>query len=155
LKHLFAWQGMKSQVKQYVQQCQICLQAKPDRAKYPGLLQPLPVPAGAWQAISLDFIEGLPRSNSYNCILVVVDRFSKYSHFIPLAHPFTAIDVAKVFMVHIFKLHGLPQIIVSDRAESSLASFGSSYSSGQEQNFTSVRPITHKRMAKPNESTSA
>jgi hypothetical protein len=49
------------------------------------------------------------------CILVVVDLFSKYSHFDALKHPFTALSVAKQFMMHIYKLHGLPMPIVSDR----------------------------------------
>ena len=56
----------------------------------------------------MDFIEGFLRSISYNCILVVVDRFSKYAHFLPLSHPFTALQVAVLFMNNIFKLHGLP-----------------------------------------------
>ena len=115
LKQLFAWPSMKKMTKVFVQQCQICLQAKPDRAKYPGLLQPLPVPDGAWQVVSLDFIEGLPMSDYANCILVVVDKFSKYAHFLPLAHPFTALSVAKLFMRHIFRLHGLPLVLISDR----------------------------------------
>jgi hypothetical protein len=50
----------------------VCHQAKPDRSRYPGLLQPLPVPSHAWQVISLDFVEGLPPSGHYNSILVVV-----------------------------------------------------------------------------------
>jgi len=75
----------------------------------------LPVPEFAWQVVSLDFIEGLPKSKHYNCILVVVDKFSKYSHFIALTHPFTAIQVAIQFMDHVFKLHGMPQAMVSDR----------------------------------------
>ena len=54
-------------------------------------------------------------SKHYNCILVVVDKFSKYSHFIALTHPFTAIQVAIQFMDHVFKLHGMPQAMVSDR----------------------------------------
>lgn len=70
---MFAWTAMKKMIQAKLQTCQTCLQAKPDRAKYPGLLQPLPVPTGAWQTISLDFIEGLPKSSHYNCILVVVD----------------------------------------------------------------------------------
>ena len=79
------------------------------------LLQPLPVPDFAWQVVCLDFIEGLPKSNHCNCILVVVDKFSKYNHFILLTHPFTAIQVAVQFMDHVFKLHGMPQAMISDR----------------------------------------
>lgn len=64
--------------------------------------------------ISLDFIEGLPLSLSYNSILVVVDLLTKYGHFIPLRHPFTAASVAKSFHT-VYRLHGLPGAIISDR----------------------------------------
>jgi protoheme ferro-lyase len=63
----------------------------------------------------MDFIEGLPMSKGYNVIMVIVDRFSKYNHYIPMAHPYTAATVAKAFMENIFKLHGIPQSIVSDQ----------------------------------------
>jgi hypothetical protein len=63
----------------------------------------------------MDFIEGLPTSSGYNCILVVVDKFSKYSHFVKLKHPFSALTVAQQYMEHIYKLHGMPTTIVSDR----------------------------------------
>jgi hypothetical protein len=106
---------MKSAVQAYVHSCSVCQQAKPERVKYPGLLQPLSVPPQAWHTISLDFIEGLPRSGHANCILVVVDKFSKYGHFLILSHPFTAARVARVFLDHIYKLHGLPTNIISDR----------------------------------------
>ena len=106
---------MNKAVRDFVSACQVCQQAKPDRSKLPGLLQPLPVPDRAWRIISIDFIEGLPLSGSVNCILVVVDIFSKYAHFIGLKHPFTASSVAKLFFSNVFKLHGLPQAIVSDR----------------------------------------
>ena len=65
--------------------------------------------------ISLDFTEGLPKSGGYNAILVVVDKFSKYAHFVPLKHPFTALDIAKIFMHEIYRLHGMPLGIISDR----------------------------------------
>lgn len=115
VKQLFYWPRMKTSVREFVAACQVCHQAKPDRSRYPGLLQPLPVPSQAWQAILLDFIEGLPQSGSYNTILVVVDRLTKYAHFVLLRHPFTALKVAQVFMAAVYRLHGMPESIVSDR----------------------------------------
>lgn len=114
-RKLFAWPGMKKHIQLFVGACTVCKQAKVEHVKYPGLLQPLPVPEQAWQMISLDFIKGLPRSAMFNSIMVVVDKFSKYAHFVPLAHPFTAFQVAQVFINNIFKLHSLPQSIISDR----------------------------------------
>lgn len=115
VRKLFAWRGLKSAVRDFVAACAICSQAKPDRAKYPGLLSPLPVPSEAWQIISMDFIDGLPTSSSANCIMVIVDKFSKFAHFIPLHHPYTAQKVAQAFLDHIYRLHGMPTHIVSDR----------------------------------------
>jgi transposase InsO family protein len=63
----------------------------------------------------MDFIEGLPLSENKDMILVVVDRFTKYAHFISLKHPITVRTVAKSFIDHIFKYHGLPTVIVTDR----------------------------------------
>jgi transposase InsO family protein len=115
LQALFAWPGLRKHVHAFVKSCPTCQQAKPERVKYPGLLQPLQMPSAAWQVISLDFVEGLPQSKGYNCILVVVDLFSKYSHFVAMKHPFTALSVAKAFMINIYRLHGLPSAMVSDR----------------------------------------
>ena len=115
LKHYFFWPGMKSAVREYVQTCSVCQQAKPDRARYPSLLQPLHVPSSAWDMVSLDFVDGLPRSGNSDTILVVVDKYSKFAHFIPLCHPFTAFSVAKAFMDHVYKLHGMPTSLISDR----------------------------------------
>ncbi|XP_026417065.1 uncharacterized protein LOC113312532 [Papaver somniferum] len=80
-----------------------------------GLLQLIPIPNQAWQHISMDFIEGLPKSEHKDVILVVFDRLTKYNHFIALQHPYTAITVDKAFLHNIFKLHGLPSSITSDR----------------------------------------
>nr|ABF94845.1 retrotransposon protein, putative, unclassified [Oryza sativa Japonica Group] len=115
IKKLFAWPGLKLDVENFVKQCQVCQQAKHEHCRLPGLLAPLPIPKEAWQDISMDFIEGLPRSDGYNAILVVVDRFTKYANFIPLRHPFTASQVAHLVDKTVFKTHGIPRSIVSDR----------------------------------------
>jgi hypothetical protein len=115
LVSLFKWAGMKQFVHSFVRSCHICQQDKPKRSLPVGLLQPLPVPSAPWEMASMDFIDGLPPSHQFNCILVVVDKLSKFAHFIPLKHPYTAIKVAEVFLDNIYKLHGLPQSIISDR----------------------------------------
>jgi hypothetical protein len=74
----------------------------------------LPTPAGAWQDITIDFVEGLPLSDGADSILVVMDRFTKYAHFIPMKHPFSAQQVACVFVDSVVRLHGMPKSIISD-----------------------------------------
>lgn len=115
IKKLFYWKGMKQDVEESIKQCAVCQQAKHEHTHPAGLLQPLPIPAGAWQDISLDFIEGLPVSGNSNAILVVVDRFTKFAHFLPIKHPFTAHQIAHLLLDSVVKLHGLPKSIVSDR----------------------------------------
>lgn len=67
----------------------------------------------------MDFIEGLPKSGKYDTILVVVDRLTNYSHFLPLKHPYTARQVAALFVREIVRLHGYPRTIVTDRDKNS------------------------------------
>jgi hypothetical protein len=112
---LFYWPHMQATIREFVSSCTVCQQVKTERVPYPGLLQPLPVPTKAWSVVTMDFIEGLPTSAGYSCIFVVVDKFSKYSHFLKLKHPFSAIQVAQQYMEHVYKLHGMPSAIVSDR----------------------------------------
>ena len=88
IKKLFCWKGLKQDVENFIRQCQICQQAKHMHSQPHGLFQPLPIPERAWQNISLGFIEGMPKSDGYTVILVVVDLFTKYAHFIPLKHPY-------------------------------------------------------------------
>lgn len=106
---------MKHDIKKFILACQVCQQAKVDHCRPVGWLQPLPVPDHAWQTVCLDFVEGLPKSNKLDTILVVVDKFNNYGHFIPLSHPYIALQVAQVYFDHVYKLHGLPLHIVSDR----------------------------------------
>lgn len=115
VKHLFSWPGLKKHVRQFVAQCSICQQAKSECVAYPGLLETLKTPRKAWQVITMDFINGLPNSSSFDCIMVIVDKFSRYSHFFPLKHPFTTFSVAMAYVKEIYRLHSLPLAIVSDR----------------------------------------
>lgn len=102
-------------VRECVRNCSICQRYKPDNTANPGLLQPLPIPKTLFSDISMDFISGLPKSKGKEVVFMVVDRLSKYGHFFALAHPYSSIDVAQIFMEGVFKLHGLLATIVSDR----------------------------------------
>lgn len=112
---MFSWKGLEQDVEEFVKQCSVFQQAKHEHCKLPGLLCPLIIPNGAWQDWTMDFIEGLPRSEGSNAILVVVDRFTKYVHLFPLKHPFTTVHIAKVVLDNVVKLHGIPRTITSNR----------------------------------------
>lgn len=64
--------------------------------------------------VTLDFVEGLPISRGYNSVLVVVDKLTRYAHFIPLRHPYSVLQVPKAYMDNVFKLYGPPDAMVSD-----------------------------------------
>jgi len=71
----------------------------------------------------MDFIGGLPKSQGKDTILVIVDRLSKYAHFVSLSHPYTAMTVAQAYLDHAYKLHGAPESIVSDRDQIFMSTF--------------------------------
>ncbi|WVZ23326.1 hypothetical protein V8G54_001870 [Vigna mungo] len=104
---LLFWEGMKKEIQQYVLSCAVCQQNKYQTLNPGGLLQPLPIPTHTWSDISMDFIGGLPKTQGVDTILVVVDRLTKYAHFIAIAHPYTAKDIAEIFIKDIVKLHGV------------------------------------------------
>ena len=115
VKQMFFWPKLRKYVMEFVLRCDVCKKCKHETVAQPELLQPLPIPTQAWTNISMDFVEGLPKSKGWDCILVVVNGFTKFSHFIGLTHPFTAQEVARIFLDRVVQLHGVPQTIVSDR----------------------------------------
>ncbi|MBW0578625.1 hypothetical protein O181_118340, partial [Austropuccinia psidii MF-1] len=119
----FHWSGMTQLIKDYVSSCKQCSRNKNIHHKNFGLLKLLPIPNGPWICLSLDFITKLPLSNSFDSILVIVDRFSKMAVFIPTMSSITSLDLAHVFTKNIFSKHGLPSSIVSDRGPLFVSSF--------------------------------
>lgn len=107
---------MKKYVAGYLAWCLECQQIKAEHQHPAGLLQPLPILEWKWETITMDFRTGLPKSKKNNdSIMVVVDKLSKSTHFIPVQFTYRAVQIAHVFMQNIFKLHGLPKTIISDR----------------------------------------
>jgi hypothetical protein len=111
----FWWPAMRKTVERYIRNCVVCRRTKTSRHAPYGFLKPLPVPDKRWAHVSMDYIVSLPESAGCDAILVVVDRLSKMSHFIPCDGVGDTTTTAKRFVDSVFRLHGLPTSIVSDR----------------------------------------
>jgi hypothetical protein len=111
----FFWPKMKKDVNRICGRCITCRKAKSKVLPH-GLYTPLPVPSEPWVDISINFVLGLPRTKrGRDYIFVVVDRFSKMTHFIPCQKTDDATNIADLFFREIVRLHGVPRSIVSDR----------------------------------------
>lgn len=115
LRQRFWWGTLDEDTRDFVNACPVCSKSKPSQKAPAGYLHPLSVPHRPWSHISLDFVTGLPTSNGYTAIMSVVDRFSKMAHFIPLAKLPSAKETAMLMLQNVFRLHGLPTDVVSDR----------------------------------------
>ncbi|KAJ9516246.1 hypothetical protein QJQ45_001132 [Haematococcus lacustris] len=116
LQRHFYWPQMHKTVQEYVRTCDKCQRNKATNQLPPGLLQPLPIPSRNWQQVSMDFIGPLPATpHGHTMIFTVVDKLSKMIHLIPTTTTATTHDTARLFFDHIFKHHGLPEAIISDR----------------------------------------
>jgi hypothetical protein len=120
MKQNFYWPKMDDDARDYVRSCDTCQRDKVSRHRRYGLLQPLDIPYRPWTSISMDFITALPESDGFTQIWVIVDRLTKMAHFIPLrvsegSSESPVEDLAKVFAKEVWRLHGLPSDIVSDR----------------------------------------
>ncbi|QRW23049.1 Retrotransposable element Tf2 protein [Rhizoctonia solani] len=108
------WPGMKSSAKEWVECCPVC-QANQCAHAPVIALKPLEVPPFPFHTISYNFITGFPKSQGHNAILVVIDLFSKFGHFIPTSKKVTAKGLADLFITNVWKLHGLPIKTILDR----------------------------------------
>jgi len=112
----FFWPQMNSWIHDYIGSCEDCQKDKVIRHTRYGLLQPLEVPYAPWDSISMDFITDLPLSDGHDSIWIIVDRFTKMAHFVPLkSDAKKAPDLARIFLREVWRLHGLPSTIISDR----------------------------------------
>ena len=114
---------MSRYIGEYCKACDLCLRTKTQRRKPIGELQPLPVPENRWDVVSVDFITELPESHGYDAVMVVVDSTGKRGHFIPTHTTVTALGSARLYLQHVWKLHGLPLSVVSDRGPQFVAQF--------------------------------
>ena len=111
----YFWPALRRDIERFFERCVICQQSK-GHAPNARLYMLLPVPTQPWTDISINFIVGLPcTQRGFDSIFVVVDRFSKMTHFIPCKKTTDALQVASLFFREIYRLHGLPMSIVSDR----------------------------------------
>jgi len=110
----YTWPGLRTFVKDYIWSCTSCTRAKIPCHRPYGLLKQLPVPEKPWNSISMDFIEQLPSSTGFTAILVVVDWLSKQAIFIPTHDTITSLELAKLFLLHVFSKHGVPAHVTSD-----------------------------------------
>jgi hypothetical protein len=112
----FWWPGWRKDVESYVFGCLVCQRNKAQTVKKAGLMQPLSVPSFKWESVSMDFITHLPVTKTgYDAVAVFVDRLTKMVHFAPTYTDCSARDVARLFNDTVFKHHGLPSELISDR----------------------------------------
>lgn len=128
LARSYHWPGISQSVRQYINNCRTCRRTKPSQDQYSGLLRPLPIPFNLWDDIAMDFVVDLPPSrsslnhNEYRNILTVTDRLGKGKHLIEV-DSMTAEHCALVFVNRVYKHHGLPLRITSDRGSQWVSAF--------------------------------
>ncbi|KAJ9534185.1 hypothetical protein QJQ45_007005 [Haematococcus lacustris] len=116
LSRLVYWPRMAAAVHDYIRTCTLCQRNKSSTTKPFGLLQPLPVPQHRWEQVSMDLITQLPvTSAGHDAIVVFVDKLTKMIHTVPTTTTVSAPELAQLFFDSVFKYHGLPKVIISDR----------------------------------------
>jgi len=111
----YYWPKMRETIKQYIKNCDICQQTKVVQHAPYGLMKPNEAPDRPWKSISMDFITDLPLSEGSDAVLIVIDRLTKMSHLIPSMKDMNARQFQETFIKELFRLHGLPRDIITDR----------------------------------------
>ena len=112
----YFWLGKKKDIAESISRCMKCQQVKVEHQHPAGLLHPFPVLEWKWEVVSMDFIIGLSMTwRQHDSIIVVVEKLRKVAHFILVKSTHKTDDIVKIFMKEVFKLHGLPKAIASDR----------------------------------------
>jgi hypothetical protein len=115
LKRTYWWPTIKTDVTAYVKGCSECQKNKIIRQPGHVSLSPLPIPEQPWQEISINMIGPLPKSDDYDSILVIVNRFSKMIHLIPTTTSLSSAELAEIYKKEVWRHHGIPRRIISDR----------------------------------------
>jgi hypothetical protein len=124
MARLYYWPGMSKDIRKHVQECNECQLTKPSTQSPAGILQPLSIPNRPWKSLGMDFLGPLPKSLKGNdMILVIIDRLTKMAHFIATKSTITSSQIADLFVEYIFRYHGMPHSIVSDRDPKFTAKF--------------------------------
>lgn len=112
----YYWPHLRASVNHYVRSCDACQRNKTVNAKPSGPLQPLPIPPTRWHTVTLDLITGLPKTKTgYDAIVVFVDKLTKLTHYAPTKKTVDAPGLAAIFLDTVYKHHGLPEVLISDR----------------------------------------
>ena len=119
----YFWPSLCADIQQFCKSCVTCMRSKPQHHKPYGSLKQLPIPKRPWNSISMDFIEKLPSFSGFDTILVIVDQLTKQAIFIPAHNTIISVDLAHLFILHVFSKHSVPSHVTSNRGSEFVSNF--------------------------------
>jgi hypothetical protein len=132
----YHWPGMKKEVVDFIAKCMECQKVKAEHRHLASFLQPLPIPKWKWEVLTMDFITKLPRKNNmHDSIMVVVDKLTKATHFIPIKLTHKESNAIDIYMREVARVHGIPKTIVSERDPKFTSNFWKGLFKGFETNL--------------------
>jgi len=123
IRRHYTWPNICDDIQKFCKSYVTYMRSKPQCHRSYGFLQQLPIPEHLWNSISMDFIEKLPSSSGFDTILVIVDRLSKQAIFIPTHDTITSVELARLFVIHVFSKHGVPSHVTSDHGSEFVSHF--------------------------------